>query len=43
MLVTLDGIVIEVSEVVKANALFPILVTPSGIVIDVRAVALENA
>jgi hypothetical protein len=43
MLVTPSGMVIEVSEVVPSNAQLPILVTLAGIVMEVRAVALQNA
>ena len=38
MLVTLSGIVIDVSAVQSLNAQSPMLVTLSGIVIDVSAV-----
>ena len=41
MLVTLDGIVIEASEVQSANAPFPILVTPDGIVNDVKDLEIK--
>ena len=38
MLVTLSGIVTLVSDLQLLNALFPMLVTPSGIVMDISEV-----
>ena len=43
MLVTLLGIVTEVSPLQQANAFFPILVTLSAIVTSVNASQLSNA
>jgi hypothetical protein len=43
MVVTLAGIVMEVSEVAPRNALYPMLVTLAGIVMEVREDAPRNA
>ena len=43
MLVTLFGMVTEVSAEQKANALLPMLVTLSGMVTEVSLVQRENA